>query len=179
MPPIQAIETRYAGCRFRSRLEARWAVFFDQLGIPWEYEPEGYVLGPGDLYLPDFWLSDQRSYFEVKGRADEAECAKVERFGQHLGFDTRAFIAIGQLANVAELHSWGWDRETGQCRGDGIHLAGPYTESRYGWCVVGDDYDIQYEAGTNIGHWGDDSAIVEAYAAARASRFEHGERGAA
>jgi len=29
---IQAIETRYAGYRFRSRLEARWAVFFDNFG---------------------------------------------------------------------------------------------------------------------------------------------------
>lgn len=39
---IQAIETQYAGCRFRSRLEARWAVFFDTLDIRWEYEPEGF-----------------------------------------------------------------------------------------------------------------------------------------
>lgn len=38
------IETRYKGYRFRSRLEARWAVFFDVLGVRWEYEPEGYDL---------------------------------------------------------------------------------------------------------------------------------------
>jgi hypothetical protein len=30
---MKAIETRYAGCLFRSRLEARWAVLFDHLGI--------------------------------------------------------------------------------------------------------------------------------------------------
>jgi hypothetical protein len=41
---IAAIETRYGGCRFRSRLEARWAVFFDDLGIPWEYESQGWDL---------------------------------------------------------------------------------------------------------------------------------------
>jgi len=41
---IAAIETRYAGCRFRSRLEARWAVFYDALGIDWEYEPQGFDL---------------------------------------------------------------------------------------------------------------------------------------
>lgn len=41
---IKAIETCYAGCRFRSRLEARWAVFFDALGLEWEYEPEGFEL---------------------------------------------------------------------------------------------------------------------------------------
>lgn len=33
---IKPIETKYKGYRFRSRLEARWAVFFDALGISWE-----------------------------------------------------------------------------------------------------------------------------------------------
>lgn len=67
---IKPIETRYAGCRFRSRLEARWAVFFDRIGIAWEYEPEGYMIGPeGDQrpYLPDFWLPAKRQWVEVKG----------------------------------------------------------------------------------------------------------------
>lgn len=39
---IAPLETRYAGYRFRSRLEARWAVFFTRLGLDWEYEPQGY-----------------------------------------------------------------------------------------------------------------------------------------
>jgi len=50
----KAIETEYNGYRFRSRLEARWAVFFDALGIDYEYEPEGYGLESGKKYLPDF-----------------------------------------------------------------------------------------------------------------------------
>lgn len=54
----KAIETRYAGHLFRSRLEARYAVFFDALGVRWEYEPEGFELGDGVRYLPDFWLPD-------------------------------------------------------------------------------------------------------------------------
>lgn len=52
---IKAIQTRYAGCHFRSRLEARWAVFFDQLEIEWQYEPQGFEL-PSGPYLPDFYL---------------------------------------------------------------------------------------------------------------------------
>lgn len=65
---IQAIETSYAGCRFRSRLEARWAVFFDTLGIEWQYEPQGYTVGPdGVAYLPDFWLPFLKVWVEVKG----------------------------------------------------------------------------------------------------------------
>ena len=42
MNQIKAIETTYKGYRFRSRLEARWAVFFETLGIRWKYENEGY-----------------------------------------------------------------------------------------------------------------------------------------
>lgn len=67
---IKAIPTRYAGCHFRSRLEARWAVVLDHANIwKWEYEPEGFVL-PGGLYLPDFRLSFDDwpdLWLEVKG----------------------------------------------------------------------------------------------------------------
>lgn len=52
---IPAIPTQYAGYHFRSRLEARWAVFFDTLGIQWVYEDQGYEL-PSGPYLPDFWI---------------------------------------------------------------------------------------------------------------------------
>lgn len=48
---IKAIPTTYAGVNFRSRLEARWAAFFDLANIEWEYEPldlEGWC--------PDFLL---------------------------------------------------------------------------------------------------------------------------
>lgn len=65
MTKIKAIETRYQGCLFRSRLEARWAVFFDSAGIPWRYEPEGFDLD-GEWYLPDFWLPDQDLWVEIK-----------------------------------------------------------------------------------------------------------------
>lgn len=50
---VRPIETTYKGYRFRSRLEARWAVVFDTLGWQWEYEPEGFDL-PSGPYLPDF-----------------------------------------------------------------------------------------------------------------------------
>lgn len=52
---IRPIETRYKGYRFRSRLEARWAVFFDAMGVRWEYEEQGYAID-GVPYLPDFVL---------------------------------------------------------------------------------------------------------------------------
>lgn len=62
---IKAIETVYGNCRFRSRLEARYAVFFDFLGVKWSYETEGYKL-PSGCYLPDFWLLEMNLWAEIK-----------------------------------------------------------------------------------------------------------------
>ena len=63
---MKAIETYYKGYRFRSRLEARWAVFFDLCQVDFEYEPKEFVLSDGTYYLPDFYLPDLHMYFEVK-----------------------------------------------------------------------------------------------------------------
>lgn len=66
MKQIKAIQTRYKGHHFRSRLEARYAVLFDALGFRWDYEPEGYDLD-GVYYLPDFHLPDFNCWIEIKG----------------------------------------------------------------------------------------------------------------
>lgn len=63
---IKPIETKYNGYKFRSRLEARWAVFFDAAGIRYEYEPEGFKTADGLCYLPDFYLPNEDIYVEVK-----------------------------------------------------------------------------------------------------------------
>lgn len=60
------IQTKFDGYHFRSRLEARHAVFFKTLGIPYEYEKEGFSL-EGTPYLPDFWLPQQDCFVEIKG----------------------------------------------------------------------------------------------------------------
>jgi hypothetical protein len=53
---IKAKETHYNGYRFRSRLEARWAVFFDALDIKYEYEKEGFDLSY--LLSPEYGWTD-------------------------------------------------------------------------------------------------------------------------
>ena len=50
---MKIIETQYKGYLFRSRLEARWAVFFDAIGISWEYMPEAFELPDGKLFQPE------------------------------------------------------------------------------------------------------------------------------
>lgn len=62
---MKAINTAYKGYLFRSRLEARWAVYFDALGLKWQYESEGYDVD-GIWYLPDFYLPEMDIFIEVK-----------------------------------------------------------------------------------------------------------------
>jgi hypothetical protein len=59
---MRAIPTTYKGIKFRSRLEASWASYFDALVLTWSYEPEGYLLQNGVKYLPDFHLSQLHYY---------------------------------------------------------------------------------------------------------------------
>lgn len=63
---IRPLETMFRGFRFRSRLEARWALFFEVLGIKWDYEVQGFELPSGAYYLPDFYLPEVGLHAEVK-----------------------------------------------------------------------------------------------------------------
>ena len=62
-PEQTPVITEYGGATFRSRLEARWAAYFDRRGIAWEYEPARF-----DGWTPDFrlMLDGAHVYAEVK-----------------------------------------------------------------------------------------------------------------
>lgn len=136
MPALKAIETHYKGYRFRSRIEARWAVFMDAIKIPWEYEREGFDLGADGNYLPDFWLPTQKEWVEIKGEkpsademrkatalAEASKCAvhlfwgrvepdpfwvNMQEHGQWGGITIRPSCACGQLKRGlhAKWTSW-------------------------------------------------------------------------
>ena len=74
---LKPIETVYKGYRFRSRLEARWAVWLDALGIKYEYEHQGYDLD-GVWYLPDFWVPEWKVFIEVKPFGQLSEDASLK-----------------------------------------------------------------------------------------------------
>ena len=102
IPELKPIETQYAGCRFRSRLEARWAVLFDHLGHPWRYEPEGFEL-PTGWYLPDFYCPAPTTDYptvpcwsEIKGECPTEREAKL---AQELAdaTDTTVYIHYGDI----------------------------------------------------------------------------------
>lgn len=89
MQKPEAIETYYNGYRFRSRLEARWAVVFDAMGIKYRYEEEGYKLRRANgwcvQYLPDFHLPELGMWCECKGVMTAEDAEKVRLFREQVG----------------------------------------------------------------------------------------------
>jgi hypothetical protein len=92
---MKILETTFRGCRFRSRLEARWAVFMHTLGVPYVYEPEAYELD-GLYYLPDFWLPQQDCFLEIKPEdPTEEESEKASRLA--IGTKKHVLICFSSL----------------------------------------------------------------------------------
>ncbi len=171
------IPTRFGGVQFRSRLEARWAVFFTHLGLPWFYEYEGFQLSSG-WYVPDFWLPKLKAWIEIKPADPSAvEATKC----QELAMETNrpVFCFFGDLTattrdfqereNVARAHAFmpdGWD-------------------CLYYWCVCPrcGRFGVEYDGrgarvcgdrcfpGEDRQHSGDHPRLVAAYEAASKARF--------
>ncbi|WP_186156798.1 hypothetical protein [Burkholderia gladioli] len=164
---MKAIETQYKGYRFRSRLEARWAVFFDALGIRWEYEPEGFELGFGERYLPDFKVQAPLSRFgevwvEVKpSLPDAAAQRKARLLADHSRTPVVFCIGVpGDHETIGE--DWNDDRAC---------------PARF--CIVGQPMLEQLTEAFGRSDLCIDDAVRRAITAARGARFEFGESGAA
>lgn len=102
---IAAIPTVYNGIEFRSRLEAKWAAFFDMVGWKWEYEPI-------DLngYIPDFVIAGSRHpiYVEIKPSLDATElqndCQKAR-----LATPGRRLLMLGGTIEYEKKHVYVYD----------------------------------------------------------------------
>lgn len=174
---IKAIETQYKGYRFRSRLEARWAVFFDACGYNWEYEPQGFDLGGGVYYLPDFKLygmddngDENLFWIEVKpaGVAISAEDQKkIDLFSEDCRELCRGygdFIVLDGPPEEGRVYEGAW---VTPASGDKWVMA-PIYRGR-------PSFFDSYEEATNLRGfcgWKGQSP----YDRARSARFEHGER---
>ena len=168
---MEVIQTEYNGYRFRSRLEARWAVAFDAMGIEYEYEPEGFVLKDGSKYLPDFKLLNIRHrsdfdefepiYIEVKGIMSMYDMKRIEQFPAPL-------LIIGNIPSMKD-GSW-WDGEWYEwsfCFMDGDEYSGAF-------CKYGGEL---WFAGADHDQWDGGNLMRVGLNAARKARFEHGEHG--
>jgi hypothetical protein len=165
---IKAIETRYKGYRFRSRLEARWAVFFDALEIAWEYEPEGFDLGEHGRYLPDFYLSALGVWVEIKPNTgfDEIAFGKCEALAR-LSKETTFLVFGTPYTNEHIVYTNGTDPD--------FNLTGRLTETREegrGYVLSITDQNRRIVLQTASA-----PDLAYAFACARSARFEHGEEG--
>lgn len=189
-----AIETLHKGIRFRSRMEARWAVFMDTLGIPYDYEPEGFELG-GLRYLPDFYLPNQDAYLEIKNpNAEPVDFEKIKR----LVLATKKTVFV--LSSNPEVPSWDSNQRVGafmNCYMDGVDIDGkPYTDQvgedhPYLWCECPKcrRCELQFDGRADRincncprdghgdkGYNFDSPRLIKAYETARGFRFEQQRR---
>jgi len=164
---IKAIETRYKGYRFRSRLEARWAVFFDALGIEWEYEPEGFDLGPSGWYLPDFYLKKFNGGMFVEVKRPGGDISKPRALC--MATKKKVLIADGtpecRQYDVFAQDAGGGVTVIDACFQD-KYLTGSNKSEHRMFVFLGSDDDFCPEYNPDI-----ESAVFKA----RAARFEHGE----
>ncbi len=174
---IKSVETVYAGVRFRSRLEARWAVFMDAAGIEWEYECDRIALSGGGTYLPDFKLTVANistAYAEVKGAEHFLDKPYLIRAAMELGM----------------LIIWG---PVPDCRKGTVGWHGLIDETGTGIALLDLWPDLEDGSGVHpIGVSSDPCEWTRApiireqrtcggrcpYDAARSARFEHGQSGA-
>jgi hypothetical protein len=169
---INAIETRYAGCRFRSRTEARWAVFLDHLDIAWHYEPEGFEVTSG-RYLPDFYLPEFQKWIEVKptlAAISHNEWQRMQDFGNEVALPENKFSIVFAIPDPHKKPSpliW-----TVSWTGPLADKALPVNEELADGCG-------HIFAGFIPSFWMVDkrSSVQSALSAARSARFEHGESG--
>lgn len=98
------IPTEYKGVKFRSKLEARWAVFFDTLGIEWDYEPQGYEIGTGYMaYYPRYLFSDGETIpYETREGAE----LRIKFAKEFKGIDISILDVLEPLGSLDPLLEW-------------------------------------------------------------------------
>lgn len=180
---MKAIDTKYKGYKFRSRLEARWAVFFDQMGIPWEYEVEGFDLD-GLRYLPDFWLPLHEVWVEIKGHLlDDKLTNKMAEQCTRLALGSECPVIVNYKdpmemrcvvfrADVAEMYRSTWST-CPACGTLGIKVLSEDKRSEMFWCPHNTTHELEYMGLREERRY--HRKIYDAAQAARQARFEYGQ----
>lgn len=91
--------TLYNEYFFRSKLEAKWAVFFDLLHVPYQYEPNAYRCDDGSQYTPDFYLPEAYLRSDRYPKGLYLEIKPIE-WKQDQAYSTRIASAFKDKANL-------------------------------------------------------------------------------
>lgn len=107
---VKAIATTYRQYEFRSRLEAKWAAFFDLCKWPWSYEPVDY-----NGWIPDFAIGEHPVLVEVKPFFREEEFTEAKAKVMASGFKGSVLLLGSDpawIANTVESYGsapvFGW-----------------------------------------------------------------------
>jgi hypothetical protein len=186
----RGLPASYGGTRFRSHLEARWAIFFDQLDIKARYEPQGFDLGDGIPYLPDFVIFSALGtiWAEVKPEwdADPEGVEKWRRFATVRPQPSRAVLLIGPPhvePSTEPISGWGGHVVIGGLDPADTDdpLKGPWEDDQRIWkpCWGGYHFDLGYAGTSKLiddgcpgnGGWDAKDRIEKAVEAALSHRF--------
>ena len=171
---IRPLETVYNGYRFRSRLEARWAVFFDAMKVEWEYEPEGFDLGNGVWYLPDFFL-EGLGYAEVKHKFTDEERDKCRRLADLTGHQCLLLEGPPALRFYDKYpHDWAESSNKGNRNGEGIAFFWYHCDHWYGAWGNTEEFKKQIPYAYLESH-PDGRVLLNALKIVRATRFDRAE----
>lgn len=176
---MTGIPTKYRGRRYRSRLEARWAAFFDLLDWRYEYEPvdlEGWI--------PDFAiLGAEVIYVEVKpiyefdpvigariGGKTEAEVLLLGATIPSLGMTRNPWLSGNESRYFGWLKDILWSPD-GEWWGDAIlgiwgGEAKRNPECRFGFCHADGSWHDRITGLHNDGFFGRvdfDPALIQSF----------------
>ncbi len=175
------MEVRYSGRTYKSRLEARWGVFLEKLGVEHASSTETTNLPSGSKYRPSFWLPGLGLVVDVKPVLpfDYNALRRLWEFAVDLGHDTLLIVgpptrhkfAVVNRVTCAPIDQFAADFEGAS----EMELANELVESLLEWGSV------QF-ASTPFGRdWiivnlplppNEDLALHEALLAAKTARFD-------
>ena len=171
---MKAIDTEHNGYRFRSRLEARWAVFFDAIGVRYSYECEGFTYS-NERYLPDFYLPEFQCFIEIKPRTYEVDAPDLVR-----SLCVQSLMqSRGMVLFVVEGDPWPdeYSIHTPQDLTGCAFAIQPVTHALCyvarngeGWGVIGQQHTSEAKPHR------DNQRLLDAFKVARGARFEHDAR---
>lgn len=160
---LKAIETSYGDNLFRSRVEARWAVYWEKMKIAFHYEFEGYDLGAAGWYLPDFYLPQVDMWAEVK--PTEFKPGELQKLQALVIFTEKPALMLIGPPECKAYQTICLDKH---CQPNGLYLC-EFILVNYHGRFYGDPYKGEIDSPTF-------DNVALAVRAAKSARFEKRER---
>ena len=167
--------------------------FSTPLAIPWEYEKEGFKLPSGRWFLPDFYFPIWKLFAEVKPESRESDRQLCREFRDGIG---AILLLTGMPCGMEKLGNGNYTQRSyklfcfrrsgsGESASEWDVVFGGYRDAEMGCLVFSDQGSFDLYSDPHFRNeldvvFEDTGALspfycLQAQAAARSARFEHGE----